>query len=54
MTATCVVNVVLVDAQVEEEDLASYCSRLPVQMAGLRVDRDLELHESSQHPPEIP
>lgn len=57
MSATCVVNVVLIDAQVEGEDLVCgiFGSSLPVQMAGLRVDCALELHDyQSQHPPESP
>lgn len=55
--STCVVNAVLVDAQLEGGDLACgiCCSSLPVQMAGLRVDCAGELRDyQSQHPPESP
>lgn len=45
MTAPCAVNEKLIYAQIAAEDLASHCSSRCVQMAGLRVDSVLELHD---------
>lgn len=58
MTPTCVMNAVLIDAQVEEEDLASCCNSLHVQMAGGLCFRawliGCIMITTSQHPPVIP